>query len=139
MMLADTLVYPPNSSAFPFSVNQVLTTMSSENPIVIDNRGVRATIEKNGPSETGEACLRVRTEDGLTLAIPKEKLTELEPGILRFGGKFDDPELQREAEQSSDSAIIPVVQEELQVGKRVIETGRLRINKTVDEREEVVE
>jgi uncharacterized protein (TIGR02271 family) len=115
--------------------------MSSENPVVIDSRGVRATIEKNGPgpSETDEAYLSVRTEDGLTLAIPREKLTDVKPGILHYRGKFDDPGLQREADQSSDSAVIPVVQEELQVGKRVIETGRVRINKTVDEREEVVD
>jgi uncharacterized protein (TIGR02271 family) len=120
-------------------VNQVITIMSSENPVVIDNSGVRATIEKSGPAETGEAYLSVRTEDGLTLAIRKEKLTEVQPGILKYRGRFDDPELQRGADRSTDSAVIPVMQEELQVGKRVIETGRVRINKTVDERVEVVD
>jgi uncharacterized protein (TIGR02271 family) len=115
--------------------------MSSENTVVIDSRGVRATIEKNGPgpSETGETYLSIRTEDGLILAIPKEKLIDVKPGILQYRGEFDDPELQREAGQNSDSVVIPVVQEEMQVGHRVTETGRIRVNKTVNEREEVVD
>ena len=113
--------------------------MSSEDLVVIDSRGVRATIEKDTPSETDEAYLSIRTEDGLSVAIPKEKLTDVKHGILQYQGRFDDPELQREVGRRTDFAVIPVVQEELQVGKRVIETGKVRINKTVDEREEVVD
>ena len=36
-------------------------------------------------------------------------------------------------------AVIPVVEEELRVGRRVVETGRVRVTKTVGEREEVVD
>lgn len=36
-------------------------------------------------------------------------------------------------------AVVPVIEEELRVGRRVIETGRVRVSKTVHEREEVVD
>lgn len=36
-------------------------------------------------------------------------------------------------------AVVPVIEEELRVGRRVIETGRVRVSKTVQEREEVVD
>jgi uncharacterized protein (TIGR02271 family) len=37
------------------------------------------------------------------------------------------------------AAVVPVIEEELRVGKRVVETGRVRIHKTVREHEEVVD
>jgi hypothetical protein len=36
-------------------------------------------------------------------------------------------------------AVLPVVDEELRVGKRVVETGRVRVTKRVHEREELVD
>ena len=115
--------------------------MSSKNPVVIDSRGVRATIGKDSPraSEIAGSYLSIRTEDGGTLAIPKEKLTEVKPGILKYQGNFDDPQLYPDADHGTESAVIPVIQEELQVAKRVIETGTVRINKSVAEREEIVD
>ena len=36
-------------------------------------------------------------------------------------------------------AVVPVIEEELRVGKRVVETGRVRVTKTVSEHEEVLD
>ena len=36
-------------------------------------------------------------------------------------------------------AVVPVIEEELRVGKRVVETGRVRVTKTVHEHEETVD
>ena len=45
-----------------------------------------------------------------------------------------------EAPAASDQAmVIPVIQEEITVDKRVIETGRVRISKRISEREELVD
>jgi uncharacterized protein (TIGR02271 family) len=52
------------------------------------------------------------------------KLTELSDALKRAGG---------------DTAVIPVVAEELQVGRRAIETGRVRVRKLVREEQEVVD
>jgi uncharacterized protein (TIGR02271 family) len=42
-------------------------------------------------------------------------------------------------ERSAESLVVPVVEESLEVGKRAVETGRVRISKTVREREEVID
>jgi len=52
------------------------------------------------------------------------QLTELSEALKRAG---------------SDSAVIPVVAEELQVGRRTVETGRVRLRKLVREEREVVD
>jgi len=43
------------------------------------------------------------------------------------------------ATSERDSGVIPVVEEELRVGKRVVETGRVRVSKTVHEHEEFLD
>src|SRR5919107_488296 len=39
----------------------------------------------------------------------------------------------------AEAAVVPVIEEELRVGKRVVETGRVRVTKTVREREELLD
>jgi uncharacterized protein (TIGR02271 family) len=45
----------------------------------------------------------------------------------------------RPVEQGAESLVVPVLEESLEVGKRAVETGRVRISKTVREREEVID
>jgi uncharacterized protein (TIGR02271 family) len=46
----------------------------------------------------------------------------------------------RGGERAGEPAVVvPVVEEELRVGKRVVETGRVRVSKHVSEREELVD
>lgn len=42
------------------------------------------------------------------------------------------------AAQAGSSLVIPVVEEQAQIGKQVVESGRLRISKSVQEQEELV-
>ena len=44
------------------------------------------------------------------------------------------------SQDADQKAVIPVIREELEVGKRVVETGKgVRVTKTVSEREGVVD
>ena len=54
----------------------------------------------------------------------RQELTGLTEALQRAGGA---------------AAVIPVVAEELQVGKRSVETGRVRVTKTVREQQETVD
>ena len=54
----------------------------------------------------------------------RREITELSEALRRAGG---------------DSAVIPVVAEELKVGRRIEETGRVRIHKLVREDQEIVD
>jgi uncharacterized protein (TIGR02271 family) len=38
-----------------------------------------------------------------------------------------------------NQTVVPVIEEELKVGKRVVESGRVRVNKRVEQREEIVD
>ena len=44
----------------------------------------------------------------------------------------------KKAPKAGDSLVIPVVEEQAQVGKQVVESGRLRITKSVHEQEELI-
>ena len=46
---------------------------------------------------------------------------------------------QPEASAQSETMIIPVIQEEITVDKRVIETGKVRVSKRISEREELID
>ena len=99
------------------------------NEIVFDAEGVRATLEAAVNNVDGRA--RLLLADGRRLWVPADALERREHGTLIFRGSF--------AELTAAAAVIPVIEEELRVGKRVVETGRVRVTKTVHEHEEVVD
>jgi len=113
--------------------------------VVFDAEGVRATLE--GPAE-GDGRARVRLADGLRLLLPTGELVRREEdGALLFRGDFEElasAARVREWKEGGgrvreDATVVPVVEEELRVGKRVVETGRVRVTKSVGEREELVD
>ena len=95
---------------------------------------------------TGMPRLTLRTADGREVVAPPESLQRLPDGTYRLSlGGTDIGELSdtlRGAggglDQARAAAVIPVVAEELQVGRRTVETGRVRVTKLVKEHEEVV-
>jgi uncharacterized protein (TIGR02271 family) len=100
------------------------------NELVFDAEGVRGTLEAPSGGADGDGRARVLLEDGRRLWLPPDALERREHGTLVFRGSF---------EELTAAAVIPVMEEELRVGKRVVETGRVRVTKTVHEREEVVD
>lgn len=115
--------------------------------VVFDAEGARAALEGPAEGEGGDGRARVRLDDGLRLLLPTGELVRREDGALLFSGSFEElasaarvrewkeggPRVQTEA------AVVPVVEEELRVGKRVVETGRVRVTKNVSEREELLD
>jgi uncharacterized protein (TIGR02271 family) len=108
--------------------------------------GLRGTIDTSlWPLDGSRREVLVALSDGRRLMVPV--------GLLRHddGGSYHLPlvadQLARHeraaAEASSGIAdatvAVPVVHEELRVGKRVEETGRVRINKVIREEEQVVD
>jgi len=89
------------------------------------------------PSDPEHVC--VQLESGEQLLVPAAVLIPQQDGgyyvplrlaeLARTGGRPD----------TSNERVIPVLVEELAVQKRVAETGKVRITKTVHEREEVVD
>ncbi|HEX8203507.1 MAG TPA: YsnF/AvaK domain-containing protein [Isosphaeraceae bacterium] len=117
--------------------------MSRKAPgIVVGQEGLRGTIESTAQHRPGaDPKVVVRLDDGLRLAVPAELLTEQGDGTYAVPiGPADIERLRLRAAQATEpAAVIPVVVEELEVHKRTVERGRVRITKRVHEREEVVD
>jgi uncharacterized protein (TIGR02271 family) len=89
----------------------------------------------------------VRLDGGLRLSLPAGELVRRRDGALLFRGSFEELASAARARDWKEGGgrvrtgaeVVPVVEEELRVGKRVVETGRVRVTKSVSEREELVD
>jgi uncharacterized protein (TIGR02271 family) len=117
--------------------------------VLTDRDGLRGTIDEQDAGwddERGQVL--VRLEDGRQALVPADELRHGGDGSLYL--PFSLSELtqvspraqggQRAAGGRGDGAVVvPVVAEQLEVEKRKVEGGGVRIRKTVTEREEVVD
>lgn len=127
-----------------------MSGMMSETVIVTDSSGQRGIIESLSDAQMqGSTPVAVRLDDGQRLFVPynvlvrqSESAYSLPFALSEFltSGVASEHQTrvvsQAEAEQG---VVVPVVAEELTVGKRVVETGGVRINKTVQVRQETVD
>ena len=115
--------------------------MAGQQAIIQDRDGMRATLEDLAQvQDRSRQDITIRLDDGRRVSVPKNALWVGEDGIYRL-----DLSLATLTAATTDSmaageqVVIPVVREEVSVGKREVETGRVRLVKTVHEREEVVD
>lgn len=131
--------------------------MSQQNPravTVTDADGVRGTIDTTSPTlNKRDPRALIRLEDGRQVLVPVEELRRQEDGS--FVVPFSLNEVARAADDaprvadataargdtvgSGETVVVPVVAEQLEVGKRRVEGGGVRIRKVVREHEEVVD
>jgi uncharacterized protein (TIGR02271 family) len=120
---------------------------------VRDSEGLRGTINATEQDlEHGQRQVLVQLEDGRRVLVPTDEmhlesdgsftlpfsLSELIRASERRG--VTEPRRDSAAEGADDSSVVvPVVAERLDVQKRVVEGGGVRIRKTVSEREEIVD
>jgi uncharacterized protein (TIGR02271 family) len=91
------------------------------------------------PSNAGQVV--IKTESGQQILVPTDML------IQQPDGSYDLPLRLAELEHSSsepsvhqdEPMVVPVLVEELEVQKRLVETGKVRITKVVHERETLVD
>jgi len=109
---------------------------------VKDKDGVWGTVVPGAPHPPSDAAqVVVQTESGQQILVPTDilvqqpdgsyylplRLAELEHSSSEHGGHQDEP------------IVVPVLVEELEVQKRLVETGKVRITKVVHERETLVD
>jgi uncharacterized protein (TIGR02271 family) len=112
--------------------------------VLTDRDGTRGFIDEQDAGwddERGQVL--VRLEDGRQALVPSDELRHGGDGSLYL--PFSLSELTQVARRASDArrdagaVVVPVVAEQLEVQKRKVEGGGVRIRKTVHEREEVVD
>lgn len=105
--------------------------MSEPISTVQDSAGRTARVE---PTVAGSPeRLALRLDSGERVEVPRDLLERRENGAYHLSIAFDDLPAYEE------HARIPLVEERLNVGKRVRETGRVRVTKHVETRREVVD
>jgi uncharacterized protein (TIGR02271 family) len=107
---------------------------------VVDKDGRRSTIE--GPSNFpggGETEVFVQLDNGQRVLIPTDMLVLQDDGSYYLPLSLTELQRQSKAGQGNEALVVPVMVEELDVQKRQVEAGGVRITKVVHEREEMVD
>jgi len=118
--------------------------MNDPEPItVVDREGLHGVIEHSAQASGREDGLWVRLPDGERVRVPRDLLFVQPDGSFCLSASFAElphgmatvaPEL-----HGGDKLVVPVLEEQLQVHKREVVTGKVRVTKVVQEREEVVD
>lgn len=94
----------------------------------------------SAPPASGRSA-RIRLDSGGEIEVPGDVLTPHPDGgyLLNLPpGELDRYRVSAAASAGSEQVVIPVVQETLEVEKRSVETGKVRVKKTVKQRREEV-
>ncbi len=120
---------------------------------VIDRDGLHGAIDLSSSAlRSGATEIPIHLADGTHVLVPATVLQKQGDGNFFLPASFVDYSRDRAATMTAaatgtatqtgattESTVIPVIAEELHVGKRVVETGRVRIRKIVREHEETVD
>lgn len=99
--------------------------------IVIDSVGHMATVTRGDPS-SGD-MLEARLDSGQLIQLPPAVVVRREDGVYTTSVHFDD------VLQAGDALVVPLVAESVTVDRRTVETGRVRVTKTVREEQTVID
>ena len=109
---------------------------------VISKDGVRGTLVAGMPADAATSDVLVRFETGQQVLVPADALTMQADGRYYYLALRLD-ELERQSGASIQPAdqpyVVPGVEERLEIGRRQVELGRVRVHKHVHERTEVVD
>jgi uncharacterized protein (TIGR02271 family) len=102
--------------------------MTSDQLVVVGQSGERYRLLQRS-NEAGVDTLLLGREDGAQITLPLSELSRQDGGTW----------LLTDAVRDARGLVIPVVEEQLEVGKQLVETGKVRISKFVEAREVVVD
>ncbi len=108
---------------------------------VVLKEGLRGQIVPALPQETPGENVLLQLENGRRLSIPASLLVWQSEESYTLPYSFDQLQSTAASGSASEEELltIPLIAEELQVGKRTVETGGVRVRKTVHEQEETVD
>jgi uncharacterized protein (TIGR02271 family) len=110
--------------------------------IVYGKDGRWGTVVPISPStQHNSSQLLVQLDNGQRLLVPAEHVIEQEDGsyYLPLSLTEIDQHLHSPGVNTGDMLVIPVIADELDIQKRVVETGKVRVSKAVHEHETVVD
>jgi len=109
---------------------------------VVGADGIRGTIDTSlWPLDGSKSEVLVQLADGRQVLVPLEALSRQGDGSYVVSLNANELEHRRVTGSAAGGQplVVPVMAEELDVQKHTMETGRVRINKVIREREELVD
>lgn len=115
--------------------------MSNPSPnIIFDSSGHRGAVEEERATNAqGEQQLVVRFEGYPPVLIPINVLQLRKDGAYEIPWRVTELAEKSRMHAATEETVIPVLQEEVQVDKRKVETAKVRIKTTVEERQETID
>lgn len=116
--------------------------MQLSGPVTVkDKNGVRGTVIPTAPHTPGRVSqVSVQLENGQSIPVPADKLVPQPDGSYYLSLSLAELERTSNKRDADDSTyVIPVVVEELDIQKREVETGKVRVTKVVHEHETSLE
>lgn len=113
-----------------------------DSAIVYGKDGLCGTVVPSPTSTQHDASQwLIQLDNGQRLLVPAECFIQQEDGsyYLPLSRMEIEQQLDHSDAHAGDRLVIPVIAEELDVQKRVVETGKVRVTKVVHERETVVD
>jgi uncharacterized protein (TIGR02271 family) len=112
--------------------------------VVTDFDGLRGVVEASeGEIDRSQSEVLVHFENGQQLVVPTAQLIQRQDGsyflpfsLAKLGAQGGTP---GDEQDDEETLVLPVVAEKLDVQKRRIETGGVRVRKIVHEREEIID
>lgn len=116
--------------------------------VVIDANSERGVVDAHQLEGAEASQISIRLKSGQTVVVPRDLVTRQSDGsysipftfeqVWSTYGNFISPEASASG-AFSEARVIPVIAEEIAVGKREVEVGRVRITKTVHEEERQID
>lgn len=109
--------------------------------MVLDESGQQGRIVAWLGGTDGNPLAVVQMDDGRQLHVPAEALHTRQDGSYLLPGTFHASGQAQQTGESVQEVLqrVPIVAEEVQIGKRQVETGRVLLTRKVVEREEVID
>ena len=115
---------------------------------IIDEKGVRGALDLTivPPQGSESKLVLVRFEDGSQVFADAGTFVEQEEGVFSFPGSFAELLAQNQTSKYGATAfgdnaqiVVPLLEEQLNISRRKVLTGGVRVHKTVRERTETVD
>lgn len=120
--------------------------MDAKGPIEVqDVRGTRAIVEAASRHTIGhDGQVALLLEDGRRIVVPGDLLESREDGTYYLPLSIEELRATATGVDSSalaagETMVIPVIEEQVDVHKRTVDRGRVRVQKSVHEREVVID
>lgn len=136
MSIRDAPFMDSKASSAAGSAGVAASAVPAPGNRVTDALGAQALVVHSADEEPGTVLLR--RDDGQHVRVPAELIVRSEAG--RYHSTVPLAELDSSTQQAGDEPfVIPVIEETVQVGKRVVTRGGWRISKTVELHEETID